>query len=253
VFARLRPKWTEPFVKEEPLPEPEDSSTKVDRPSLVWSICLAILAILAVAISIVQLLKRKEFRLTAILRLVSWTQVVLVLALGRLRYCPSWLLAFYFVCIPVDLSTVQTWTDLRDLQVVVQYASTIISLLSFVVVAVMPFQPTSPASGPIGVAGSAPSIEERSPEDSLRLWQFLTSSWVWPLLVLGKTRQMQKEDVWKLGYGFQSARVVAAFYDVRKSTMLIRLLIANKLDCMILVLAAFTTLVCGKEVNHSMS
>jgi hypothetical protein len=247
ILSRLYPKWTKPFIKEEPTGGSDTSDTEKNKPSLFWSIVLVILAATSISISIIQLLKWQELRQNAIFRLASWAQVILVLALNRPRYCPEWLSGFFFICISVDSTMVQSWTDLRDPQVLTQIASTTVTLLSFAIVMVMPFRPISPASGPIGVSGTVPSIEKRSPEDSLRLWQFLTTSWVWPLLSLGKARQMQKEDVWKLGFGFQSSRIIAAFHEVKKSTLFTRLVSANKLDLTILVFAAFVRLVCGKK------
>jgi hypothetical protein len=55
----------------------------------------------------------------------------------------------------------------------------------------------------ISPIGATPSIPQRSPEDNLQLWQFLTISWLLPLLGMGTQRQLNEEDVWSLGFGFQ--------------------------------------------------
>jgi hypothetical protein len=238
-------KWTEPFIKEEPLSDEEELLSEKKRPSVLWPITLAILALGAIALQLFKLRKLGGLQLDAIFFLSAWSQVLLILILNRSRYCPAWLLAFYFSCITIDVSSIQSWTHPRDIDVAVHYGSTIVNFISLFVILIMPFRPISPASGPISVVGTPPSSNDRSPEDSLRLWQFLTTSWVWPLLAIAKKRQLEKEDIWKLGYGFQNGRVIAAFREVESSSLFWRLLKANGLDCGILVLTALIQLACG--------
>ena len=150
----------------------------------------------------------------------------------------------------VELYTIQSWTNLRDIEAFAHYTTAVVILISITIVLLMEYTPISPGSGPISVVGTVPSSNERSPEDSLRLWQFLTNSWVWPLLQVGKRRQLEKEDIWKLGYGFQNGRVIAAFREMKGSSLFIRLLKANGLDCCILILTALIKLICRTLKSH---
>lgn len=237
-------------MKEEPLSDDAELEFKHNQPSVIWSIALVILAVLAITLQLIKLLKWGELHLDAIFFVASWSQVILVLILSHPRYCPVWLLAFYFSGFIVELATIQSWTNLRDVEVFAHYATAIVIIVSITIIGVMKFIPVSPGSGPISAVGTFPSSKERSPEDSLRLWQFLSSSWVWPMLQIGKKRQLEKEDVWKLGYGFQNGRVIAAFREVKGSSLFRRLLKANGLDCCILILAALVKLVCSTSKSH---
>jgi hypothetical protein len=237
--------WFRPFIPEETLSEDEELSLEKQKPTVLWSISLAILGVIPVIFNVLKLIEGRYPQLEAILSLVSWSQAILLAALSRSRYCPVWLLISYLSFFAVELATFNSWVRLQHIQVISHYTTTLICLLSIIVVLLMPFRPISPTSGPISVVGTEPSSTERSPEDSLRLWQFLTSSWVWPLLALGKRRQLEKEDVWQRGYGFQTGRVIAAFRDVKGATLFRRLIKANGVDCSILVLAGLASLVCS--------
>ena len=77
----------------------------------------------------------------------------------------------------------------------------------------------------------------------MALWQFLTSSWVSPIIRIGRKRQLNEGDVWQLAYEFQHRRLHEKFRDM-KGTVLQRLLQANGIDCWILVVTAFIQLFC---------
>ena len=63
-----------------------------------------------------------------------------------------------------------------------------LSLLVFIVVVGQPFRNPSWPSDDIGKA--VPTKTLRSPEDDFTLWQWVTVSWVKPLINLGKRRQL---------------------------------------------------------------
>ena len=69
----------------------------------------------------------------------------------------------------------------------------------------------------------------RSPEDNLNLWQFMTVSWMTPLISAGYKRQLNDDDVWKLSYQFQHSRLLDSFREVQGSVVK-RLMKANGLD-----------------------
>ncbi|KAJ5174294.1 uncharacterized protein N7482_000171 [Penicillium canariense] len=85
----------------------------------------------------------------------------------------------------------------------------------------------------ISAVGQPPCSDFRSPEDNLRLWQFLTVSWMAPLISLGRKRQLNEQDVWQLGFEFQHSRLHEKFRRIRGS-VLRRVLKANGLDVLII-------------------
>lgn len=103
--------------------------------------------------------------------------------------------------------------------------------------------PSLPLLGISGV-GQPPSSDTRSPEDNLKLWQFLTVSWMGPLISTGKQRQLNEQDVWLLGFEFQHRRLHEKFRQIRGS-VLGRLLKANGIDVLITSTIAIVQMFCG--------
>lgn len=108
----------------------------------------------------------------------------------------------------------------------------------------MPLRSPSLPSFDIGVVGQEPSSNFRSPEDSLRLWQFLSVSWMAPLLSKGKKRQLNEDDVWLLGFEFKHRRLHEKFRLTRGS-VISRLLQANGIDIVIVTIIATVQMLCG--------
>ena len=108
-----------------------------------------------------------------------------------------------------------------------------------------------PSLPPINISGvgTTPSSSVRSPEDNLRLWQFLTVSWMAPLMSLGRHRQLHEEDVWFLAYEFQHRRLHEKFRRLRGS-VLGRLLKANGIDVLIVATLAIVQMFCGRAWNY---
>ncbi|KAJ4300126.1 hypothetical protein N0V88_002795 [Collariella sp. IMI 366227] len=96
----------------------------------------------------------------------------------------------------------------------------------------MPMRDPSWDSTSIGKPFTAPSSKARTPEDIVTLWQWMTVSWMMPLIKTGCQRQLQDEDVWFLGYEFQHSRLHMLFREVT-GTVFVRLLKANGLDLII--------------------
>jgi ABC-type multidrug transport system fused ATPase/permease subunit len=84
----------------------------------------------------------------------------------------------------------------------------------------------------IGKPFEEPTSAVRSPEDLVTLWQWMTVSWMAPLIKIGYKRQLHDHDVWFLAYEFHHDRIHECFRDVR-GTVLARLLKANGLDLLI--------------------
>lgn len=87
-----------------------------------------------------------------------------------------------------------------------------------------------------------PSSLLPSPEDNLRLWQFMTVSWLNPLIRIGYNRQLQDSDVWQLPYEFQHQGLHENFRQL-EGTVIRRLIKANVADIFILTFLGLLELV----------
>ena len=96
----------------------------------------------------------------------------------------------------------------------------------------MPLRNPKLSSRGISSPFDRPSHDLRSPEDNLTLWQFMTVSWMSPLISLGSARQLNEEDVWSLGREFQHRLLHDRFNELQGSVTR-RLLVANGLDLVI--------------------
>ncbi|KAI4250339.1 MAG: hypothetical protein LQ352_005360, partial [Teloschistes flavicans] len=88
-------------------------------------------------------------------------------------------------------------------------------------------------SADISPAFEKPHRRMRSPEDNLTLWQWMSVSWMSPLIAIGYTRQLHDEDVWSLSYEFQHRILHQRFRELGGSVVR-RLLSANGIDLAIL-------------------
>ena len=109
------------------------------------------------------------------------------------------------------------------------------ALMSILVVFHMPMRHPMLANDDISATFTTPTSALRSPEDNLTLWQFLTASWVAPLLAMAKKQDINKEDVWDLAYQFKHGLLHEKFRKL-KGSVLRRLLDANGLDLIILTI-----------------
>lgn len=94
-----------------------------------------------------------------------------------------------------------------------------------------------------------PTSQLRSPEDNLTLWQFMTVSWMTPLISLGSTRRLNDEDVWSLAFEFQHSVLHDSFREL-KGSVVSRLIAANGLDLVIISFLAILESLAGMESNH---
>jgi hypothetical protein len=133
---------------------------------------------------------------------------------------------------------------LNDLRGAAHQTAACAAIGAIFVILLMPFRsPALPSTG-IGVVGKVPTSATRSPEDNLRLWQFLSISWMAPLISIGRNRTLQEEDVWSLGFQFQHKRLHEKFRRLRGS-VISRLLQANGIDIFILAMTACLEVFCG--------
>lgn len=103
------------------------------------------------------------------------------------------------------------------------------ALLAVMIIGNLPMTDPRLSTTEVSPAYDVPTKDLRSPEDNITLWQFLTVSWMSPLISLGSSRQLHEPDVWTLGYQFLHRPLHDVFQEVRGS-MIWRIVQANGLD-----------------------
>jgi hypothetical protein len=229
------------------LKEQEEEGLKMNRPSLLWSISLSFFAMLGLVLQIVRAAKTPYLLPSQALSLVSWVLLVLFIVWTRPRYSSTSLFLFYLAAFIAEAAEPKTWfSSTLDTLRITGYGTMLSALISIVLVLCMRLRSTVYVAEPISPYGSPSSSSERSPEDSLRLWQFLTISWVWPLLVVGKARQMDNKDMWARTTELRNKHIAKLFGDVGGSKLIAKLLKANSIDSSIVLLLSVVGLICGK-------
>ncbi|KAK0627525.1 hypothetical protein B0T14DRAFT_493599 [Immersiella caudata] len=115
---------------------------------------------------------------------------------------------------------------------ILSVGSTFLPLASLIIMLNMPLRNPEWDSTGIGKPFEKPTSSVRSPEDIITLWQWITVSWMAPLIKIGYERQLHDEDVWFLAYEFQHSRLHEHFRRL-SGTVLARIFKANGLDLLI--------------------
>jgi hypothetical protein len=145
------------------------------------------------------------------------------------KSCPTTWLIFYVLEMVVKITFMTSGVIKDKFSFFIHGVIAIASFASIIALVTMPFKPTILSSDAISAVGSTPSHQHRSPEDNLTLLQFLTISWLGPLLDIGPKRVLKDEDVWKLPYQFQHTRLHEQFQRLTGS-VLSRIVEANIID-----------------------
>ena len=107
----------------------------------------------------------------------------------------------------------------------------VLAFAGIVVIINMPLRDPSLPSEDISPVYGPPTVKLRTPEDNLTPLQYMTVSWMGPLIQKGITRKMDDEDVWDLGWEFKHARLHDAFRKLEGSVTR-RVFVANGMDAL---------------------
>ncbi|KXJ95711.1 ABC transporter [Microdochium bolleyi] len=138
------------------------------------------------------------------------------------------LIIFTSTLICKSISTLIAYKDLKHIGLF-STGSLVTALAAVLVIFHMPMRHPALSKDGIAQTFETPDSGLRSPEDDLTLWQFMTVTWMTPLLTRGYRKTLDEEDVWLLPYEFQHERLHLLFRELRGS-ILQRLLVANTLD-----------------------
>ncbi|KAK5000069.1 hypothetical protein LTR66_001016 [Elasticomyces elasticus] len=225
-----RPPWTKPFIQEV-VDQHEEPQVKAKH--LRQQPIIALLALTTVAFTL-QLVAvfYPFFDYKALFPAIAWLIADSLLVVCRPRTTPVSLLVLY--CSVFITQSIALFNDhaLISKEDVPSFLTLFAALLAIGTILCMPLRRPKLSNDEISPAFSTPTSKLRTPEDNLTAWQFMTVSWMTPLISLGKTRQLNDEDVWNLGYEFQHRKLHDAFRELRGSVVK-RLLRANGLDLVI--------------------
>ncbi|KAG8762089.1 hypothetical protein FRC11_011215 [Ceratobasidium sp. 423] len=100
------------------------------------------------------------------------------------------------------------------------------SLLTFVGLVVIVNMPLSITGKPeVDEDGLLPALE-----DHCTLWQWMTFTWVSPIISLGASRPLEEKDLWQLSRSMRTRVLMRKFLQVQRSSLLRRILVANAMD-----------------------
>ncbi|KAL4894390.1 ABC transporter [Aspergillus ambiguus] len=240
LLRAYRPKWTRPFVTEQPIcPDLPHNGSKQ---RIGWAISLFALSIIGMTAEMIKNIPMDPSFPNLVL-LAAWVITAGFIAVRRPRSCPVSLLAFFLIAFSVEAIFIIDCDKCAVSKLFSYYIAAGAALAACATILVMPLRKPSLPCMDIGVVGHPPSSDYRSPEDNLRLWQFLSVSWMAPLMSMGKRRQLNEEDVWSLGFEFQHRRLHEKFRQLRGS-VLGRLLQANGIDVVIITSISIVQMLC---------
>jgi hypothetical protein len=241
----LWPWWLSSFVTEIP-DRDDDLSPKPKRSFTVFSGSLLLISILGFFVQILTALFPR-FRVEILGLVAAWTISIILIVVLRPATTPKALLGLY---ISIFVSQFIVIANGAGSLSVFDTPATIILAISFAAVAIVlcmplrdPSLPRFAISPPFGV----PTEKLRTPEDCLTLWQFMSVSWMAPLLKLGNSRQLNDEDVWGLGYQFEHRTLHDKFRELNGSVFR-KLIEANGIDLFIISCLGTLELVGGTSL-----
>ena len=210
--------------------------------SLSWTFILATLALVGIIASVVENIMAPA-DLASNFMLSSWIITAGSIGVARPKTSPAYHAPFYLAVFCVEFLNILGAGLPRAGPEIPHYVACAAAFGSLTVILIMRLRSPDLSDAGISGVGDVPSSDLRSPEDNLRLWQFLSISWMFPLIRVGKQRTLNEDDVWYLAYEFQHGRLFDKFSSL-SGTVVRRLLKANGLDVCILTLSASTETVC---------
>lgn len=240
----------QPFVSESPKLDEEDAVNERIAFSL-GAIALGVLSIIGLALQTACLVgdikEERSRRSVNIVLETLWTFTTIISALSRPRTASSILAVVLIVLLFTQiLFAFSIWADqssgspmswnvlLLTLGSLNAFFATAISLS-------MPIRDPRFSTETISQPFTTPTSKLRSPEDNLTLWQWMSVSWMAPMIDVGSKRQLNGEDVWTLPFEFQHRQLHDSFRQLR-GTVFRRLIRANFVDLIILSLLALLEL-----------
>lgn len=241
-----RPQWTLPFIDESPNLYLDDLLLAAISKTSAY---LILLWVLVGASSVVQLTKA-ALHWPAIDGLLQCAPSFLVLGMlvtMKPRTTPSSVLIILVTFVACQSVMMADHSRMTRTEIGLDSTSLALSILSVIVILMMPLRDPSLPSNAISKPFTDATSSLRSPEDNMTLWQFMTVSWMTPLIRKGFRSQLEDDDVWQLGLEFQHQGLHEKFRRL-KGTVMRRLLKANGIDLVIITLLGILETILGFAV-----
>ena len=236
-----KPQWARPFVVEIVELAAEDYHT-TERKWTIFTYSLACLSAAGFALETVVAI-REWPGFPALFSTMTWLIGGSLVLAKQTRVLPLDVLTIFAVqALAQAIVVADSSQSFRSLEGAISIVTLVFALLRVIVMLWMPLRDPDLPSKEISQPPSEPTSSLRSPEDNLTLWQFMTVSWMTPLIRVGSKRQLQDEDVWHLPYEFQHQRLHDNFRQLR-GTVIQRLVRANGIDLVILTFLGLLELV----------
>ena len=228
-----RPSWSRTFI-EEPKEQRHDG-IETRRQPLLHTILLCAVAITSLCLQLCLLLTPVPklwivFPATG-LGLIS----IYFAAIRPRRFSLIPLALFVVVWVAQCIFLIKTWRESFRLEQHLITGSVVSCLIGIIVTINMPMRDPRWSRSDISKPFSEPTDKYRSPEDNLTFWQWMTVSWVAPMLKRARMRQLNEDDVWQLPYEFQHTHLHNKFRQLNGSVFR-RIMVANWIDLVILTL-----------------
>ncbi|KAH9909207.1 canalicular multispecific organic anion transporter 1 [Xylariomycetidae sp. FL2044] len=226
LIAPRAPQWARPFAQEESW---QGSGRKRWT---FWSFSLLPLSFLGAAVAVLAA-GFPSFSLSRTLQVTPWAAALCIAAVKRPIKTPKTLMLLFLMIFVSELISLLANYYENERVHILRVAVMVLATAGLFIGLAMPMR--SSDSETTGIASSAlpPTSRLRSPEDNLNLWQFMTVTWMTPLISLGYRKQLDDGDVWLLPFDFQHSRLHMLFRDLRGS-IIKRLVMANGLDLIII-------------------
>ena len=174
----------------------------------------------------------------------------LVVSVQRPKSTPILLVFLYIFMLVCQTIVIVDNSPIYGQHSAMRISEACLTVVSIVIILAMPMRNPELDSSDVCPPFKSPTNYLRSPEDNMTLWQFMTVTWMGPLISTGKRKQLNDEDVWLLPYEFQHSRLHHLFREIRGS-VLVRLLRANALDLIITSLLGVLESVASMLLNLS--
>lgn len=224
------PRWMRPFVEEIIEPAVEIDLVPIRRWT-IFTMGLACFCSLSFALQLAASVLNAKVPI-AFLPAVPWLVATLEVFVYRPRTIPYGVLSIVVLQLIAQgiLFENDWWSGAPRL---LSICATAFGACNILVMLMMPFRDPVLPSKDISAPFTAPTSVLRSSEEALSVWQFLTVSWMKPLMDLGSARQLEYEDVWSLPYEFQHRKLHENFREL-KGSVIHRLINANAIDLIII-------------------
>ncbi|KAH8599971.1 ABC transporter-like protein [Bisporella sp. PMI_857] len=237
---RLRaPQWTQNIIQEAKEPQGELVS-KSKRTYTSLALKLLVTSVIGFLLQVFTVF-HPAFRIYKLFPAISWAISSVIIAIYPPTHTPRSLLILsgsIFISQAIVLTDSAYKLRQDDIPIVLDILAAFIALC---IIINMPLRDPSLSTRDISPAFGEPTNGLRSPEDNLTLWQYMTVSWMAPLISVGKTRQLHDEDVWSLGYEFKHRLLTDRFKEL-EGTVIRRLLVANGIDLIFMGILALIEL-----------